>query len=337
MTVVCDTQSLIDAKQVLSVYYGLGVLYEELATEGEQGDSPLLDDGGSPGDEIRWGPATVTSGDLEVEIGERGDFQSINSGSFSYLWWKNGVLQDTGHVIVQYPSYNIESLVYAEAEVSSSFSNNITDSLGITMTTSGIADSSLALSILDTIGSSISPSTRTAINALSSYYEEIAGTISVSTLMSPLAEAIIGTIQSSISEYLASSISVSAETQTSIVTDFYEELLAGDPTSSLITPSTIALTELLNAILDVSGSMFNLSVSANTNFITDFYSDSNITTFSASAETSVNLLSRVLDVCGSEFHLLAVVNTNFTQPVPIPKKVYYVFLNKVVDLGVVEL
>jgi hypothetical protein len=84
-----------------SSYAGHGILFQNLPTEGDQGGSPLLDDGGVNGDEIRWGPATVTSGDIAVALFEDGSFESSGgAGGFSYTWWRNGVAQDDQAVII---------------------------------------------------------------------------------------------------------------------------------------------------------------------------------------------------------------------------------------------
>jgi hypothetical protein len=84
-----------------SSYAGHGILFQNLPTEGDQGGSPLLDDGGANGDEIRWGPATVTSGAIAVTLFEDGSFESTGgAGGFSYTWWRNGVAQDDQAVII---------------------------------------------------------------------------------------------------------------------------------------------------------------------------------------------------------------------------------------------
>jgi len=84
-----------------SNYAGHGIPFENLPTTGENGGSPLLDDGGISGDEIRWGPATVTSGSITVTLYEDGSFESTGgAGSFTYPWWRNGTLQTDESVVI---------------------------------------------------------------------------------------------------------------------------------------------------------------------------------------------------------------------------------------------
>lgn len=66
-----------------SNYAGLGILFENLPATGENGGSPLLNDGGVNGDEVRWELLT-TSGVTLNEFNEDGSFVSDGTGSFTY-------------------------------------------------------------------------------------------------------------------------------------------------------------------------------------------------------------------------------------------------------------
>lgn len=110
-----------------SNYPGHGVPFEELPTDGDSGGSPLLDDGGVAGDEIRWGPATVTSGAITVTLFEDGSFESMGgAGGFSYPWWRNGVQQSDQDVVINsagatvsfaMPQFAVETTADNEAPV----------------------------------------------------------------------------------------------------------------------------------------------------------------------------------------------------------------------------
>lgn len=71
-----------------SNYAGLGILFESLPTTGENGGSPLLNDGGVNGDEVRWELLTA-SGVTMLEFNEDGSFASDGIGSFTYRSYIN--------------------------------------------------------------------------------------------------------------------------------------------------------------------------------------------------------------------------------------------------------
>jgi hypothetical protein len=138
---------LVTGGWVSSNHYGHGVLFENLPTEGDSGASPLLDDGGVNGDEIRWGPATVTSGLITVKLYEDGSFESAGgAGGFSYPWWRNGVLQADESVIIELPitEYVITpesgSFSYTGSSVSLLVNRLITPQAGAYSYTGGAAD-----------------------------------------------------------------------------------------------------------------------------------------------------------------------------------------------------
>ena len=73
-----------------SSYPGLGILFENLPVDGENGGSPLLNDGGVAGDEVRW-ELLSTSGVTLIEFNEDGSFVSSGTGSFTYRSFINNV------------------------------------------------------------------------------------------------------------------------------------------------------------------------------------------------------------------------------------------------------
>lgn len=73
-----------------SNYAGLGILFENLPATGENGGSPLLNDGGVAGDEVRW-ELLSASGVTLNEFNEDGSFVSNGIGSFTYRSFVNNV------------------------------------------------------------------------------------------------------------------------------------------------------------------------------------------------------------------------------------------------------
>lgn len=116
-------------RTVSSAYNGFGILFENLPTTGEQGGSPLLNDGGVTGDEIRW-ELISTSGDLVVDIfTEGGVYSSTGIGSAVYQRYKNNIpdaetwtitAQSAGSgatVAINWPLFTVEiSQSYAEPD-----------------------------------------------------------------------------------------------------------------------------------------------------------------------------------------------------------------------------
>lgn len=138
MTIRCDNSRLIAGTQVLSIYAGHGILFENLPINGDQGGSPLLDDGGVNGDEIRWGPATVTGGSITVTLFEDGSFESAGgAGGFNYHWWRNGVQQADESVIIELAGQDYELtpetgvFSYTGAEVSILTNRLVTPQTGV--------------------------------------------------------------------------------------------------------------------------------------------------------------------------------------------------------------
>lgn len=70
-----------------SSYPGFGILFENLPTDGDQGGSPLLNDGGIEGDEVRW---ELLTNDANAVIYEDGSFES-EVGTFTYRTFINNV------------------------------------------------------------------------------------------------------------------------------------------------------------------------------------------------------------------------------------------------------
>lgn len=71
-----------------SQYYGYGILFENLPITGESGGSPLLNDGGVNGDEVRWELLAQTSLTVDAFY-EDGSFESTGIGSFTYRSFVN--------------------------------------------------------------------------------------------------------------------------------------------------------------------------------------------------------------------------------------------------------
>lgn len=84
----CSGGNLYAGSWTSSNYAGLGILFENLPATGENGASPLLNDGGVAGDEVRW-ELLSASGVTLTEFNEDGSFASNGIGSFTYRSFVN--------------------------------------------------------------------------------------------------------------------------------------------------------------------------------------------------------------------------------------------------------
>lgn len=95
-----------------SQYYGYGILFENLPTTGESGGSPLLNDGGVNGNEVRWELLTQTG--LTVDgFYEDGSFESTGIGSFTYRSFVNNSAVGDFTVFVNAAGATVTSAVSA--------------------------------------------------------------------------------------------------------------------------------------------------------------------------------------------------------------------------------
>lgn len=86
MTVRFDPNRLYADRVTLSKYPGHGILFENLLSDGENGGSPLINDGGVAGDEVRWELLSTTS---VAEINEDGSAY-FEVGNHVYRSFING-------------------------------------------------------------------------------------------------------------------------------------------------------------------------------------------------------------------------------------------------------
>lgn len=88
---ISDNSPYIGSGKALSTAYnGFGILFENLPSAGENGASPLLNDGGVNGDEVRWELLSQTGLTVD-QFNEDGSFATTGTGSFDYRSFINNV------------------------------------------------------------------------------------------------------------------------------------------------------------------------------------------------------------------------------------------------------
>lgn len=137
-----DDGSFIGAgKSLSSAYNGFGILFENLTAAGENGGSPLLNDGGANGDEVRWELLT-TSGLTLADFNEDGSFSSDGIGSFTYRSFVNNAA--VGDFTVTITAAGVAYSITCETVTDSHAANDVSLYRGYIMAIDAVTDVNLA-------------------------------------------------------------------------------------------------------------------------------------------------------------------------------------------------
>lgn len=109
MSWVSNPDSALSGGWITSAYPGLGILGSAIPTTGDNGGSPVLNDGISAGKEYRWALVTPpSSGTITLYEDLTFEFSGASDGihSATYRLWEDGVDQGTATITLQVgPSY----------------------------------------------------------------------------------------------------------------------------------------------------------------------------------------------------------------------------------------
>lgn len=121
-----------------SNYAGLGILLDNLPTTGDNGGSPLLNDGGVSGDEVRW-ELLNSSGVTLTEFNEDGSFASDGVGSFTYRSFVNNA--SVGDFTVTINAAGVSYSITCETLTDTSAANDVSFYRGYIMAIDTVTDS----------------------------------------------------------------------------------------------------------------------------------------------------------------------------------------------------
>lgn len=156
MSWVSNPDSALSGGWLTSAYPGLGVLGSAIPTTGDNGGSPVLNDGIGAGKEYRWALVTSpASGTITLYEDLTFEFSGASDGihSATYRLWEDGVDQGTATITLQVgPSYTTISVTLDN--VTGAVSSAPVPRTGISAT---LAD------VFGSVASSVSP--KTGINA----------------------------------------------------------------------------------------------------------------------------------------------------------------------------
>ena len=114
MSWVSNPDSALSGGWLTSAYPGLGILGADIPTTGDNGGSPVLNDGISPTKEYRWALVTPpASGTITLYEDLSFEFSGAANGihSATYRLWEDGVDQGTATITLQVgPSYTTISV-----------------------------------------------------------------------------------------------------------------------------------------------------------------------------------------------------------------------------------
>lgn len=119
MSWVSNPDSALSGGWLTSAYPGLGILGSDIPTTGDNGGSPVLNDGISPTKEYRWALVTPpASGTITFYEDLTFEFSGAANGihSATYRLWEDGVDQGTATITLQVgPSYTTISVTLANS------------------------------------------------------------------------------------------------------------------------------------------------------------------------------------------------------------------------------
>ena len=117
MSWVSNPDSALSGGWLTSAYPGLGILGSAIPTTGDNGGSPVLNDGISAGNEYRWALVTPpASGTITLYEDLTFEFSGASDGihSATYRLWEDGVDQGTATITLQVaPSHTTISVTLA--------------------------------------------------------------------------------------------------------------------------------------------------------------------------------------------------------------------------------
>lgn len=156
MSWASNPDSALSGGWLSSVYPGLGILGADIPTTGDNGGSPVLNDGISAGKEYRWALVTPpASGTITLYEDLTFEFSGAANGihSATYRLWEDGVDQGTATITLQVgPSYTTISVTL----------DNLVGSLASVPVPRTAISATLA-NVFGSIASQVSP--KTSINA----------------------------------------------------------------------------------------------------------------------------------------------------------------------------
>ena len=266
MSWVSNPDQVLSSGWLSSVYAGLGILGADIPTTGDNGGSPVLNDGINPSSEYRWALVTPpAAGTFMPYENLTFEFSGAPDGIYSavYRLWEDGVDQSTATITLQVgPSYTTISVTLA----------NIVGAVSSVPVPRTAISATLA-NVFGSVSSQVSPKTSinaTLANIVGSVASHPSGT-TISTINAVLGD-VVGSLDSKSApvtainatlDHIAASLGSKAVPVTTITAtlDHVTGTVSCYPSGSAFTQINAVLADVLGNINSTSSGGFSWSLS----------------------------------------------------------------------------
>lgn len=212
MSWVSNPDSALSGGWLTSAYPGLGILGSAIPTTGDNGGSPVLNDGVSAGKEYRWALVTSpASGTITLYEDLTFEFSGATDGihSATYRLWEDGVDQGTATITLQVgPSYttiavtlaNVVGAVSSVPVPRTAISATLADVFG-SVSSHVIPKTSINATLANLVGSVSSYPSGTTISTINAVIGDVVGSLASKSAPVTSISAALGNVVGSVSSY----------------------------------------------------------------------------------------------------------------------------------------
>lgn len=266
MSWVSNPDSALSGGWLTSAYPGLGILGSAIPTTGDNGGSPVINDGISAGKEYRWALETPpASGTITLYEDLTFEFSGASDGihSATYRLWEDGVDQGTATITLQVgPSYT--TIAVTLANIVGAVSSVPVPRTGISATLANVFGSvssqvspktSINATLANIVGSVASYPSGSKITSISATLDSVVGSIASRSAPVTAISALLGNITGSLGA------KVSPVTTISATLDHLTGSVSSYPSGSAFTQINAVLADVLGNITSTSSGGFTGALS----------------------------------------------------------------------------
>lgn len=266
MSWVSNPDSALSGGWLTSAYPGLGILGSAIPTTGDNGGSPVLNDGISAGKEYRWALVTSpASGTITLYEDLTFEFSGAADGihSATYRLWEDGVDQGTATITLQVgPSYTtiavtLANIVGAVASVPvprTSISATLANVFG-SVSSQVSPKTSINATLANIVGSVASYPSGTTISTINAVLGDVVGLLTSKSAPVTAISATLGNITGSLGSKVVPVTTITA------TLDHVTGAVSCYPSGSAFTQINAVLEDVLGNIASTSSGGFTGSLS----------------------------------------------------------------------------
>ena len=245
MSWVSNPDSALSGGWLTSAYPGLGILGSAIPTTGDNGGSPVLNDGISAGKEYRWALVTPpASGTITLYEDLTFEFSGAADGihSATYRLWEDGVDQGTATITLQVgPSHTTISVTLAN--IMGAVSSQVSPK------------TSINAALANLVGSVSSYPSGTTISTINAVLGDVVGSLDSKSAPATSINALLGNITGSLGSKVVPVTTITA------TLDHVTGAVACYPSGSAFTQINAVLSDVLGNITSSSSGGFSGSLS----------------------------------------------------------------------------